>query len=439
VYPNPAVSAAPARPARLYRGWAVVFVAAAAMVGTLPGRTQGLGLVTEPLIADLGLDRVTYAQLNLWATIAGAGFAIGVGRLMDRFGARIVLTAVAALLGVVVCAMSRARSTMDLGVWMMLTRGLGQSALSVVSIATVGHWFVRRLDFAMAVYSIVLSVGFMAAFPLVGWLVQAHGWRSAWLAVGLALIAGLAPLCWLVVRRSPASLGLEPDGARAASDRGQIGVRPGSDPGLTPPSAPSGSGGAFHMSLGGALATPAFWVFALGTALYGLVASGIGLFNESILAERGFGPAVYYRTLAVTAMTALAGNFLGGYLATRMGLARLLGASLFTLAAGLAVLPHVASEAHIMAWAATMGIGGGIVMVLFFSVWPRLYGRGHLGRIQGAAQALTVLASAVGPLLLALCVSWTGSYQAMFRILAAIIAAIGVAAMRVPLPSRGGR
>jgi MFS family permease len=391
------------------------------MVGTLPGRTQGLGLITEPLIADLGLDRVTYAQLNLWATIAGAGFAIGVGRLMDRFGARIVLTAVAALLGVVVCVMSRARSTMDLGLWMMLTRGLGQSALSVVSIATVGHWFVRRIDFAMAVYSIVLSVGFMAAFPLVGWLVQAYGWRSAWLAVGLALIAGLAPLCWLVVRRSPASVGLEPDG-------GQTGVRPGSDRGQT-----------LYISLRDALATPAFWVFALGTAVYGLVASGIGLFNESILAERGFGPAVYYRTLAVTAMTALAGNFLGGYLATRMGLTRLLAASLFILAAGLAVLPHVESEPHVMAWAATMGIGGGIVMVLFFSVWPLLYGRRHLGRIQGAAQALTVLASAVGPLLLALCVSWTGSYQAMFRILAALIASIGIAAIRVPLPSPESR
>ena len=39
-----------------------------------------------------------------------------------------------------------------------------------------------------------------------------------------------------------------------------------------------------------ALATPAFWIFSIGAALYGLVASGIGLFNESILAERGFGP-----------------------------------------------------------------------------------------------------------------------------------------------------
>ncbi len=54
-----------------YRGWMIVAVAALAMVGTLPGRSQGLGLITEPLIADLGLDRVTYATLNFWATILG--------------------------------------------------------------------------------------------------------------------------------------------------------------------------------------------------------------------------------------------------------------------------------------------------------------------------------------------------------------------------------
>src|SRR4029450_2699533 len=102
---------------RLHYGWFVLLVAAAAMVGTLPGRTQGLGLITEPLIADLGLDRVSYAQLNFWATILGASFAVGIGRLLDRFGGRAVLTAVALALGLVVCAMSRARSATELAVW----------------------------------------------------------------------------------------------------------------------------------------------------------------------------------------------------------------------------------------------------------------------------------------------------------------------------------
>jgi MFS family permease len=396
-----------ARPqSRVFHGWNIILVAAAAMVGTLPGRTQGLGLITEPLLRDLGLDRVIYAQLNLWATLAGALFAIGVGRLMDRYGGRLVLTAVAAILGAVVCVMSQTTSIAGLALWVTLTRGFGQSALSVISIALVGQWFVRRIDMAMALYSVLLSVGFMAAFPAVGWIVQAHGWRAAWLAIGLALLVGLAPLSWLA-------------------------VKPGSVERETGEVSPDPAGSATDVVLGAALRTPAFWTFALGTALYGLVASGIGLFNESILAERGFGPDIYYQTLAVTAMTGLAGNFTGGFLASRMALGRLLAASMFILTTGLAVLPHVITKGHVMLWAAAMGVGGGIVMVLFFSVWPRLFGRRHLGRIQGSAQALTVIASAVGPLLLALCVSWTGSYAAMFRILAALVAAVGLASLAV--------
>jgi MFS family permease len=410
-------------------------LAAAAMVGTLPGRTQGLGLVTEPLIADLGIGRVDYAQLNLWATLIGSVCAIGIGRFIDRLGSRTVLTVVAVVLGLVVCAMSTVQSFWALAIAVTLTRGFGQSALSVVSLVMVGQWFgptpagggarqnslgeaephrksspARRgasptIDKAMAVYSIVMSIGFMIAFPLVGFLVQSWGWRSAWFAIGATLIVVLAPASLLLARKSPDQPN-QPD----------------------QPHPPDGA------TWQEAVATPAFWTFAVGAALYGLVASGIGLFNESILAERGFGADVYYQTLVVTAMTALIGNFGGGWLATRLSLPNLLAISLFVLAAGVAALPHVATIGQVIAWATAMGLGGGLVMVLFFSVWPRVYGRAHLGRIQGAAQAMTVLASAIGPLLLAWCVELTGSYAAMFNILAALIGVAAFAGLITPLP-----
>src|SRR5438552_13931119 len=134
-------------------------------------------------------------------------------------------------------------------------------------------------------------------------------------------------------------------------------------------------------------------------------------------------------------MMALVGNFLGGWLFARVSLTRLMAVSLFALAGGLGVLPYVASLAAVMAWATAMGLSGGLVMVLFFSVWPRVFGRRHLGRIQGAAQALTVLASALGPLVLAWCVEWTGSYAMMFRMLAGVIAVVACAAVITPAPS----
>lgn len=410
---------------RVYYGWVVLTLAAAAMVGTLPARTQGLGLITEPLLIDLHLDRVTYAQLNFWATLLGSGGALGVGRAIDRYGSRVVVSSVALALGTVVCFMSQVTTVPMLAVWLTLARGFGQSALSVVSIAIVGQWFVRRIDAAMAVYSVVLSVGFMVAFPVVGFGVQRWGWRAAWLGIGVALIAGLAPAAWTIVRRNPEAIGLAPDGgsspleSRHTTDEGD----------------PSQDLDGFTWRA--AVATPAFWVFAVGAALYGLIASGIGLFNESILAQRGLGSEIYYRTLVVTALSALAGNFLGGWLAAFVRLGRLLAASQLVLAAGLVAIPHISTPLHATAWATAMGLGGGLVMVLFFSVWPRVFGRRHLGRIQGTAQALTVLASAVGPVLLAWCVAWTGSYDAMFRILAGIVALVAGAALVIRMPASG--
>ena len=410
------VSVLPApRSRRMFYGWVVVGFAALAMVGTLPGRSQGLGLVTEPLMRDAGLSRISYAQINLVATLIGSIFCFGIGRLIDRRGSRIVLTVLAAMLGVVVIAMSRVSSVVAVLLLVSLTRGLGQSALSVVSLAMVGKWFRRRLTRAMAVYSLLMSIGFMAAFPLVGAMVLAYGWRTAWAGVGVALVLGLAPLAWLFVRSIPEDIGEEVDGARAEAG-GDL-----SREGAT---------------LREAMATPAFWVFAIASALYGLVASGIGLFNESILAERGFAPGVYHQALAVTAMTALAGNFASGALAGRASLRTLLLIALVMLAAGLAALPHVTTTAHVMAQAVAMGLAGGFVMVVFFSFWGTAYGQAHLGRIQGAAQAMTVLASAVGPLLFAVGQSMTGSYASGFYLLSALVGVVALVAafVRVPNP-----
>jgi MFS family permease len=406
---------------RVYYGWVVLGVAALAMVGTLPGRTQGLGLITEPLLRDLGIGRVAFAQINLVATLTGALFCVGIGRLIDRRGSRIVLTATVLLLGAVVLLMSRANGLIALLVFVTLTRGFGQSALSVVSLAMVGKWFRRRLTRAMAVYALVMSVGFMAAFPLVGALVLASGWRAAWAAIGGCLVLGLAPLAWLLDRSTPETIGLGVDGVES-SDRGGATGEP-----LDIPQA--------QATLAEALGSPAFWVFALASSVYGLVASGIGLFNESILAARGFAPEVYHTALAVTAITGLIGNFAAGAFADRGSLRHVLVAALVILTMALAALAHVTTVGHVMAQAVAMGIAGGFVMVAFFSFWGRAYGRAHLGRIQGAAQAMTVVASAVGPLLLALSVDATGSYATAFYVLAGVVAALAAAASIVWIPA----
>ena len=396
-----------------YYGWVHVFIAALAMVGTLPGRTQGLGLITEPLLRDLQLDRVYFARINLWATLIGALFSIGVGRLIDRFGSRIVLTIVTISLASVVFGMSATSNVAAIAILITLTRGLGQSALSVVSITMVGQWFVRRLNLAMAIYTIALSIGFMLAFPSIGAIVLSNGWRTAWWIIGVALLIGLAPLALLLVRRSPESCSIDRDGELVTDVNQEVPT---------------------DYTLREALSTPSFWVFGIASAVYGLIASGIALFNESILAERRFDAATYHRSLIIVALTSLVGNFLGGWIASKWKMNRLLSLAMVLLAGSLAALPHVSTQLHVAIYAAVMGLAGGFVIVIFFSFWSAAYGRKHLGKIQGAAQALTVIASALGPLVLAETVSRTGSYASIFYILTILVLILGFLAWLVPLP-----
>jgi MFS family permease len=273
-----------------------------------------------------------------------------------------------------------------------LSRGLGQSALSVVSLALVGKWFARKLNKAMAVYSLLVGFGFIMAFPAVGRIALKSGWRPAWAGVGWFLVLVLAPLAAIVIRNNPEDKGLQLDG----------------DP--EPPSHLA------DLTIWTALSSPAFWVFGLSSSVFGLVYSGIALFNQSILEQRGFGATTYHSVLVISTLFGLAANFVGGWLASRWSIQKLMGVGMAVLAAALVALPLVRTSAHVVLYTVAMGISGGVVTVVFFSVWGQAFGRSHLGRIQGCAQMLTVFASAAGPLLLAETLRHTGSYDLMFDV-----------------------
>jgi MFS family permease len=264
----------------------------------------------------------------------------------------------------------------------------------------------------MGVYALLVGIGFIAAFPSVGAAVLKFGWRAPWGMIGWVLLLVVAPLCWLIVRNQPEDRGLELDGV--------------ADP------APQLS----DLTTGEALRSPAFWIFALSSSLFGLVYSGISLFNESILVERGFNASVYHDVLVISTMLGLLANFGGGWLATKMPIQKLSGIGMAALAVALVLLPLVRTYTHVLIYGAIMGIAGGVVTVVFFSVWGQVFGRAHLGRIQGCAQMMTVFASAVGPLVLAETLRSTGSYNLIFNLLAVLTVVLGGAAWFVALPSR---
>jgi MFS family permease len=396
-------------------GWVHVVVAAALMVATLPGRTQGLGLITEPLLKDLNIGRVDYATINLWATLLGAAFCFPAGYLIDRLGLRLVSTATLLLLGLVVWRMSGfTGGTIGLFMLLFATRALGQSALSVMSITTVGKSFGRRAGLAMGVYSFLLSVFFIIAFVVVGATVTNRGWRVAWSQIAGFLELVIAPIALLLLRERSFAVATQ---GSAFSQLTPVGNRLES------------------FTLRQALYSSAFWVFGLSTALFALVSSGLGLFNEAVLAERGFDQKAYHTFLAVTTFAGLVGQLVCGWLALRSSLRRLLSTAMLLYSAALVMLPFVRSFYSLWAFAVLIGLTGGFITVIFFAIWSHAFGRAHLGRIQGAAQLLTVLASALGPLLFARCFAIAGSYTPLLLGLALVVLMLGIVGWNVPLPT----
>ena len=293
-------------------GWVIVAVAAIAMAATLPGRTHGLGLITKHLLADFPqLSPQDFGRINLWATLIGATFCLPCGWLLDRIGLRLLLTGVLGAVAALVLWMATITDETALIVAITLTRGFGQSMLSVISITMVGKWFQRGLPAAMGVYSVVMSLLMAVGTGLVSDRITAAGWRVGWHELGLAL-AVATPLCALL----------------AASRRSSLPA-----PNAASPSSQSSA------TLWQALASPCFWVFALSISFFGLVTSGISLWQQLILEELGLGPEVFRNTLVIGLLIGLVTNLAAGGLAYVVRLQYLLAGALVLLAGAYILLP----------------------------------------------------------------------------------------------------
>ncbi len=395
--------------ARFYYGWVMVVVAAVLMAATLPGRTHGMGLITKRLIEDIDATKLAFAQINFWATLIGASFCLPCGWLIDRFGLRRVSIVVIVCLAVAVIAISRAESTPQVALWTLLTRGFGQSMLSVLSITLVGKWFSRRLGMAMGVYSVLLSLMMATATGVLGSQIISLGWREAWSQQGWVLLVIVLPLA-VLIRNSPNRNGAEfADANQANLNRGSATLRD-------------------------ALSAPCFWVFALSISFFGLISSGLSLFNQYVLAERGFDESVYHQTLVIGLLAGLFANLATGAATRRFSLQRLLSCSLLILTFSLVAFPFISSIAEVYAYAISMGVAGGMLTVLFFTVWGHGFGPDHLGKIQGAAQMITVLASALGPVMVTLSESYTGSYTIVFYSAAIVTLIFAAIALLISVP-----
>ena len=389
-----------------YYGWMIVALAALAMVATLPGRTVGLGLITESLISEFGMTRTEYAKFNMIATLLGTAGALIAGPLTDRFGIRVTLSGTLILLGCLVMTMSQWVTAATVMAFLILTRTVGQSALSTISVTSVGKWFTTRLAIAMGVFSVIVAIGFSVAIVGAQTQIAIVGWRKVWMTIGLSvLILGL--LCVALARRGESS-------QQASEELGNGTV----------------------LTLREALLTPCFWVFAIGMALYGGLIASVSLFNESILRELGFGQETFRYAMAGLMSAGLLGNMIAAWSARRIGLPRVMAVSLAILTIVMLTYDRLQSDWQVITHAGIFGFCGGVFSVLFFTGFGQAFGHTHLGKIQGCAQALAVIASALGPWWLADVQQRLGSYFFAMTSVAPVFALVAICAWFTKIPSR---
>ena len=177
--------------------------------------------------------------------------------------------------------------------------------------------------------------------------------------------------------------------------------------------------------------SPAFWVLTIGIGIYYFAFLGITLISESLVVSLDFSTDIRNWFLAIMMFSGLARNLCCGWLAQRISGRNIFGGAMIIFAACLIGFPLASgSIGLIYAVAVALGIGSGAVTVIFFAGLADLFGKRHLGRIQGVAQAMTLTSSGTGPLFFARNFESSGSYSSVFFTLAPLALLIGIWALR---------
>lgn len=162
-------------------------------------------VVLPRIQADFSANR---ADVSLAYTLMMIGFGIGgvlMGRLADRFGVM-----VAVLVGAVGLGLGFIGAGLAPGIVLFcLAQGLfigmlGTSATFAPLVADTSQWFDRRRGIALA---ICMSGNYAAGAvwpPILQWLIDGWGWRSAYMAIGVFCLLAMLPLALVLRRRPPA-------------------------------------------------------------------------------------------------------------------------------------------------------------------------------------------------------------------------------------------
>lgn len=391
---------------KFYYGWLMVGVAGIGMFCSGPGQSYTFSVFIEPISRDLGISRTTIAAAYAIATLLAAFLLPRAGKLLDRLGPRATLLLVSILLGLACMFFGAAANFLWLAIGFGMLRFMGQGATMLSVSNLVAQWFLERRGFAMSLMGLGFAAS-MAIHPLIGEaLISRFDWRTAWVILGLMTWVMMIPPLLLIFDK-PETIGLAIDGGAKPDKAEKAPVIMGLD-------------------LEQAKKETAFYILCAVWFVVGGLVTVLHFFQVSVLTGQGLDSALAARLFSISALTmVLTMPFIGNIYDT-VRTRFVVAFQMLLISMALFAITQVTGFISGAVYAVIFGLTNAFMLTMFGYIWPRYFGRAHLGSIQGVGQMAGIIGASVAPLPVGYAIDKSGSASSILLVLALVSLAVGV-------------
>jgi MFS family permease len=399
-----------------YGWWVVAAFSFSTFVST--GVRHAVGPFLKPIVADLGLDRATFSAVVAVSLLLYGVFMPLAGMALNRFSVRVVTAfgTVLLVLSLVLTAFVRDYWEFMAVYGVLVPLGLAGTG-PVIASGVVARWFNKRRGTALSVLGSASMTGMSLLVPAVTWLILTVGWRMTYVVIAGGVLVLVLPLCILVLRDSPESIGMTPDGGA---------LKPGAT------AAPIE-----RVSAGEALQTLAFWQLAGSFFTCGFSMSLISAHGIPMLTDHGYTPMFASWALGILGGSAIIFTVMLGALSDRFGrrpvLASIYAGRIFIFS-GLFLIRDNPAAIIVVALLGGITLAGTGSMTS--ALTADIYGRFSVSSVFGLIFLVHQIGSAVGSSLAGLLFETTGGYGAAFVLACLFLAGAAVVAIKIDKGAR---
>ncbi len=421
--PEPSRTEAGAPRGRTYYGWVIVAVMWLVNFSTMATGNLSFGLFVLPMGGELGMSRGLLGWAITARRMAAGVSSFIVGRLIDRYGPRVLIPVSAAIIGVALLAMSRVNSPWQVIAIFGLLGMTGLAApQNIMTSVPVAKWFQRKRGMALALAVSGLGIGGVFFLPFTQWLLDSVGWRTTWVVMAVIFMVMSIPLSAIFLRRQPEDMGLQVDGRPLASTgAGRTG----------PPAAEEMS-----WTVREAFRTATMWKLLLAFALAGVAQGGTSVHRIPYWIENGFDAQIVSFSFAGDAGGAATMALFAGWTADRVPI-RVIAVGSFTgLAVAMALALIGRNEFFLFSSGILFGLSVGAGMIVHSYIFAEYFGRTFLGSIRGIVLPVMLISAGIGAPMVGYIRDSTGSYVSSWWMILALnlLAALIISSATKPVP-----